>query len=397
MSDIEQSAQSNDFSPEMVVSGADLMMALIQLGLGGISVGASVVREPSSLRATLSSGEKGQDKAAASWPSDGPEAAAPVQAASPTADRIIDGVVGAALGTQSLVGKGASRAWGFNKRILRAVSTPIRVPMDALGITGLAAGPMGAMTGRAEATVQSLEAAGRAEVERSRQRVGSTLATTIDAIVGYLAYSPAVDSLIRVQVDKLLPLLADHPAVERLIQIQVDKILPVLAESPAIQSLIMAQLDQILPELAGSADIQKLIEAQVGDFLPKLADDFAIQQLIRKQAGAYLLYLMQNSEQIQALIRQQGDIYIDYLNENPDAVQTLVSGQSLGIAGQVMDEVRERTVTARHGCRNPRAEPAAQETAGRCRGAARSGPASRCRRRVAFGLRATEGAGRWQR
>ena len=107
----------------------------------------------------------------------------------------------------------------------------------------------------------------------------------------------------------------------------------------------MAQLDQILPELAGSADIQKLIEAQVDDFLPKLADNFAIQQLIRKQAGAYLLYLTQNSEQIQALIRQQGDIYIAYLNQNPDAVQTLVSGQSLGIAGQVMDEVRERTVT----------------------------------------------------
>ena len=71
-----------------------------------------------------------------------------------------------------------------------------------------------------------------------------------------------------------------------------------------------------------------------------------IQQLIRKQAGAYLFYLTQNSEQIQALIRQQGDIYIDYLNDHPDAVQQLVSGQSLGIAGQVMDEVRERTVTA---------------------------------------------------
>ena len=58
------------------------------------------------------------------------------------------------------------------------------------------------------------------------------------------------------------------------------------------------------------------------------------------------LYLTQNSEQIQALIRQQGDIYIDYLNDHPDAVQNLVSGQSLSIAGQVMDEVRERTVTA---------------------------------------------------
>ena len=338
MTETLQSFQGFSPSSSPPANGADLLTALVQLGLGGVFIGASVVQKPDALLDALS-----PDRGIQEVPTDGMAPA--VSSESPT-ERAIDGVVGAASQTQGLMRKGFSRAWGINKRILNAAATPIRAPMDAFGVTDLARGPVDALTTRVQSTFEFLEETGRSEVQRSRLRAGSTLASTIDAIVDYLAQSPAVDALIELQIDKLLPLLADHPAVERLIQVQVDKILPVLAESPAIQSLIMAQLDQILPELADSADIQKLIEAQVDDFLPKLADNFAIQQLIRKQAGAYLFYLTQNSEQIQALIRQQGDIYIDYLNDHPDAVQNLVSGQSLGIAGQVMDEVRERTVTA---------------------------------------------------
>ena len=198
---------------------------------------------------------------------------------------------------------------------------------------------------RVQSTFEFLEETGRSEVQRSRLRAGSTLASTIDAIVDYLAQSPAVDALIELQIDKLVPLLAEHPAVDEFIQVQVDGP-PFACREPAVQALIQAQVAQILPELSNSPDVQKLIDAQVDAILPKLADNMQIQQLIRKQAGAYLFYLTQNSEQIQALIRQQGDIYIDYLNDHPDAVQNLVSGQSLSIAGQVMDEVRERTVTA---------------------------------------------------
>ena len=329
-----------DFSPSSSppASGVDLLTALVQLGLGGVSIGASVMQRPDALLGALSPDRGAQEASTGGM--------APAAASASMTGRAIDGVVGVAAGTHGIMRKGFSRAWGINKRILNTAAMPIRVPMNALGVTDLARLPRDTVAARVQSTVGSLEETGRAEVQRSRQRAGSTLASTIDAIVDYLAQSPAVDALIELQIDKLLPLLAEHPAVERLIQVQVDKILPVLAESPAIQSLIMAQLDQILPELSDSADIQKLIEAQVDDFLPKLADNFAIQQLIRKQAGAYLLYLTQNSEQIQALIRQQGDIYIDYLNDHPDAVQNLVSGQSLSIAGQVMDEVRERTVTA---------------------------------------------------
>ncbi len=332
-----QSDQGAATQAEQFASDIDFLTALVQIGLGGAAIGAAVLREPSTLQDALTSGEPGVDEGTAAGALPPPES---------TTGRAVEGMVGLALGTQQAVRTGVSRAWGLNKRLLRATTAPVRASMDVLGVTGLVSGPADAVAGRVQSTVQTLEDAGRAELQVSRGRAGRTLAGTIDTIVAYLAQSPAVDALIRLQVDKLLPLLADHPAVEQLIQVQVDKILPVLAESAAIRSLILAQLDQVVPELANSAQIQDLIDAQVAAILPKLADDMRIQELIRKQAGAYLFYLSNHSDQIQALIRQQGDIYIDYLNDHPDAVQQLVSGQSLGIAGQVMDEVRERTVTA---------------------------------------------------
>ena len=319
--------------PEPVVSGASLLAALAQLGLGGAAIGASVVQEPGSLLAALSAGEPDQ-------PENMPATS------ESTMERGVEGAVGVAVGVQQAMRGGVARAWSLNRRVYRAVSAPIRGSMEALGVADLVFGPVDSVTTRVQSSVQTLEETGRTELRLSRERAGRTLAGTIDTIVDYLAQSPAVDSLIRVQVDKLLPLLAGHPAVEQLIQVQVDKILPVLAQSATITALIKAQLEQILPDLAEDTQIQDLIEAQVAAFLPKLADDAQIQELIRKQASAYLFYLSTHDEQIQALIRQQGNVYIDYLNEHPNAVQQLVSGQSLGIAGQVMDEVRERTVTA---------------------------------------------------
>jgi hypothetical protein len=274
-----------------------------------VSLGARIARQPLALL-----GEFGGQQ------SSGSDRPAPPA----TSERAMEAVVGAAVETGELARRGARSILGINRRVWR-MTEPARQPLDALGITAAVQRPVQAVAERVEAQVDTLQAIGRSEVEASRQRVIGTLGGTIDGIIAYLTDNAQVDALIHAQVDKLLPFLAGHPAVESLIEVQVDKILPKLVDSPAIQ---------------------RLIEAQVAQFLPKLADDFAIQTLIRQQAGAYLLYLSQNSEQIQALIRQQGDIYIEYLNDHPDAVQNLVSGQSLGIAGQVMDEVRERTVTA---------------------------------------------------
>lgn len=285
-----------------------LVDSLLRLGVGGVSLGARIVRQPLALLGELS----------------GQSPASPGVAEQPAAsERILDAAVGAAVETGELARRGAHTVLGINRRVWR-MTEPARRPLDTLGVTAAAQRPVQAVTQRVEAQVDALQAIGRSEVEASRQRVVNTLGGTIDGIIAYLSDNRQVDALIEAQIDKLLPLLAEHPAVERLIEIQVDKILPKLAESVAIYDLIVAQVDRLLPELAESAAIHDLIAAQVAQILPELAVN----------------------EQIEMLIRAQGDKYIDYLNEHPDKVQNLISGQSVGLAGQMLDEVRERAVTA---------------------------------------------------
>ena len=313
LSELEQDLP--DVTPAVAVASAapgpsrddGLVDSLVRLGVGGVSLGARIARQPLTLLGELTG--QGADK-------NGSEPQS-------TSERVIETAVGAAVETGELARRGARTVIGVNRRVWR-MTEPARRPLDALGVTDLVQRPVQAVVDRVEAQVDALQTIGRGEVEASRQRVLGTLSGTIDGIVAYLADNPQVDALIGAQVDKLLPLLAQHPAVERLIEVQVDKILPKLAESIAIHDLIVAQVDRLLPELAESAAIHDLIAAQVAQILPELAID----------------------EQIELLIRAQGDKYIDYLNEYPERVRNLVSGQSVGLAGQMLDEVRERTVTA---------------------------------------------------
>lgn len=285
-----------------------LVDSLLRLGVGGVSLGARIARQPFALL-----GEFGGQRP------DETEVAQPPAAS----ERAMEAVVGAAVETGELARRGARSILGVNRRVWR-MTEPARRPLDALGVTSAVQRPVLAVAERVEAQMETLQAVGRSEVEASRQRVIGTLGGTIDGIIAYLSDNPQVDALIRAQIDKLLPLLAYHPATEHLIEVQVDKILTKLATSAAIKALILAQVDEILPELADNPGIQQLVLAQVDAILPELAA----------------------SDPIQALIRAQGDKYIDYLNEHPDKVQNLISGQSMGLAGQMLDEVRERTVTA---------------------------------------------------
>jgi cytochrome P450 len=126
-------------------------------------------------------------------------------------------------------------------------------------------------------------------------------------------------------VDGVLQYLSDNPQVDALVQSQINKALPALADNPSVQALVRSQVEQIMPYLLHNA---------------------AIQELIRAQAHVYLAYLEEHPEEIEELVRLVGDDYIDYLNQYPAAVQTLIQGQSIGLAAEVRDEVRERTVTA---------------------------------------------------
>lgn len=225
-----------------------------------------------------------------------------------TIERTVSGLAGAAFEGMEAVGGGISALWNFNKSVLNTVgqvTEPLRKPLDVLGVTELVQRPVEAVTHNVEETVARLEEKGRAGLAQTGLATVEALGGTVDAIIDYLTSNPKVDQLISAQLEKLLPRLADHPAVAA------------------------------------------LVRKQVAQALPALKDDPAIRELIQAQATAYLVKLQANLDPtLQALIRQQGDAYIDYLNAHPTAVQTLVQGQSMSLANDVMNEVRERTVTA---------------------------------------------------
>lgn len=223
-------------------------------------------------------------------------------------ERTVAGLAGAAFEGMETVGGGIAALWNFNKGVLRTVeqaTEPLRKPLDSLGVTQLVQRPMEALAQNVEGTVARLEEKGREGLAQTGLFTVEAIGGTVDAVVTYLADNPKVEQLISAQIEKVLPLLADHPAVKELVHRQVVHILPALKDDPAIQELIRAQATAYLTSLQGALD-------------PSL----------------------------QALIRQQGDAYIDYLNAHPTAVQTLVQGQSMSLANDVMNEVRERTVTA---------------------------------------------------
>lgn len=297
-----------------------LLGRTLRLGLGGVTFGINAVQ--GQVRSLV------QPAASSAATTDGAEAPSAPPAQPAALEQVIEGAVDSMVGL-AVVGaetarRGSAAVWSANKRAWEATA-PLRQPLEALGLTNLALKPLEAVRSRVEPAVNRLQEAGQAELEASRQVTLATITDVVDTVVAYLNQSPEVGALIRTQVDRLLPELAEHPAIHALVRRQVDMLLPVLAADMAVHRLIQAQVEMILPELQDSPLIQELIKAQ---------------------AGQYLQHLQDNPDPVQALIRVQGDAYIDYLNAHPDAVQNLVSGQSIGIAGQVMDEVRERTVTA---------------------------------------------------
>lgn len=222
-----------------------------------------------------------------------------------------------------LAAAGAASRQSFTTLV--QITAPLRAPLDKLGVTAALADQVNAWSAQADAAMTELEARGRSAGVQSVALSDRIAADLVDAVVRHLR-----------EDSELLPRILA----------QLDWLLPRLGEAPAVKELVRSQVAAILPELAADPAIGDLVRAQVGMILPTLGDDEQIQQLIRTQVAEYLVYLNEHPQQVQALIRSQGDAYIDYLNAHPMAVQTLLQGQSLSLAAQVRDEVRERTVTA---------------------------------------------------
>lgn len=111
------------------------------------------------------------------------------------------------------------------------------------------------------------------------------------------------------------------------------------------RDLFNTSVNDLINFLSDNPEIASLIRVQVDRMLDELPEDPKLQTLVSTQVEVMLDELPQN-ERLLALVRIQGDQYLAYLQENPDAVQELVQGQSIGLAGEMLDEVRERTVTA---------------------------------------------------
>jgi hypothetical protein len=230
------------------------------------------------------------------------------------------------------------------------VTQPLRAPLDWLGVTDLAGRQFEAFTMQVATTIEQLEARGAASAVQSAKITERSATEIVDGIVRRLRDDSELIDLLFAQLNWILPKLGEVPAIKEFVRSQVAGILPELADDPAVTEVIRGQVAVLLPELANDPAVTQVIRAQVAallpELLPELAQDAGIQQLIRAQAAAYLAYLNEHPDEVQALIRNQGDVYINYLNAHPAQVQTLLQGQSLGLASQVRDEIRERTVTA---------------------------------------------------
>lgn len=220
--------------------------------------------------------------------------------------RVAHLAIGSVLTAGDLVDESVAAALAVNRRVLATVervAEPLLAPLDAVGVTRIVRQQITSITATAETVVGDLESKGRTGLLAGEGVTTDVIGGAIDSVLAYLRQNPEIAALIDAQVERLLPVLGAHPAV------------------------------------------QQLVRQQVHAILPELVNDPLVQELIRAQAGQYIAYLQSTPDAVQPLIRQQGDIYIDYLNDHPTPVQTLVQGQSLSLAGQLRDEVRERTVT----------------------------------------------------
>lgn len=231
-----------------------------------------------------------------------------VQQSKETVERVVSGLAGAAFEGIETVGNGISAIWNFNKSVLNTagqITEPLMKPLDALGVTEMVRRPVDAVVTGVEERVAQLEVKGREGLTQTGSITIVAISDTIDAVLDYISTHPQVDKMISDKLDKFLPLLSESAAVQKLVRNQVDAILPTLADDPRIQ------------------------------------------ELIKLQASAYMAFLGKSVDpNLQALIRLNGDDYITYLNAHPEQVQNLVQGQTIGMTTEIMNEVRERAVTA---------------------------------------------------
>jgi len=114
-----------------------------------------------------------------------------------------------------------------------------------------------------------------------------------------------------------------------------------------VRHVANSTVNQVMDVLTGNPGVDNILQLHLGNYqryLKEHPED--TDRLVEAIAANYLAYLQEHPEQVEPLIRSQGDGYINYLNKNPENVQDLLAGQSTGLATELVEEVRERTVSA---------------------------------------------------
>ena len=130
----------------------------------------------------------------------------------------------------------------------------------------------------------------------------------------------------------------------------VDDIIGSLSENAAIQTLIQAQVGLYLRHASENpAELDRLVQTVADRYIGYLntSESEAVQALVQKQVRAYLNTVKEDPDELVILVQVVGDRYLAYLKEeNPEALQAIIQGQSLGLASEITDELRARTVTS---------------------------------------------------
>jgi hypothetical protein len=87
------------------------------------------------------------------------------------------------------------------------------------------------------------------------------------------------------------------------------------------------------------------VEGTISSVMEEVPQASQINDLVETMVQNVIAYLQENPDIIQNIVRSQGGIYIDYLQENPEPIQNLVQGQTLDIAAELQEGMREQLVT----------------------------------------------------
>jgi hypothetical protein len=158
-----------------------------------------------------------------------------------------------------------------------------------------------------------------------------------------------VQRLIQQEAGTYLVHLTQNPTqVEPLVQTIAGRYLAHLTAHPEpVQKLIQQEADKFIAGLQSEPErVEPLVRVIAGRYLKHMeAHPEEVEKLVQLLADRYLIFLRENPAEVNLLVRQVGDEYIGYLHEHPDQVQDLIQSQSLNMGNEVVEEVRERTVT----------------------------------------------------